>query len=60
MNSKISAERKESRRLPECVEDNFLTHVVSEPTREDAPLDVLFAKRGLVGDVMVRFYFLKK
>jgi len=38
-----------------CVENNFLTQLVSEPTREGAPLDLFFANRdGLVGDVMVR------
>ena len=30
-----------------------MTQLVSEPTREAAPLDLLFANRGLVGDVMV-------
>ncbi|GAB0203785.1 hypothetical protein GRJ2_002844100 [Grus japonensis] len=36
------------------MEDNFLTQLVSEPTREGAPLDLLFANReGLVGDVMI-------
>ena len=35
------------------MEDNFLT-AGSEPTREGAPLDLLFVNReGLVGDVMV-------
>ncbi|KAM9590845.1 uncharacterized protein ACIBXB_005894 [Morphnus guianensis] len=49
-----TAERKQSRRFLECVEDNFLTQLVSEPTRESAPLDLLFVNReGLVGDVMV-------
>ena len=49
-----TAERKQSRRFLECVEDNFLTQLVSEPTREGAPLDLLFMNReGLVGDVMV-------
>ncbi|GAB0203729.1 hypothetical protein GRJ2_002838500 [Grus japonensis] len=48
------AERKQSRRFLECVEDNFLTQLVSEPTREGAPLDLLLVNReGLVGDVMV-------
>jgi len=28
-----TAERKQSRRFLECVEDNFLTQLVSEPTR---------------------------
>ena len=36
------------------MEDKFLTQLVSEPTREGAPLDLLFMNReGLVGDVMV-------
>ncbi|GAB0202630.1 hypothetical protein GRJ2_002728600 [Grus japonensis] len=49
-----TAERKQSRRFLECVEDNFLTQLVSEPTREDASLDLLFTNReGLVGDVVV-------
>ncbi|KAK4825246.1 hypothetical protein QYF61_025645, partial [Mycteria americana] len=49
-----TAERKQSRRFLECVADNFLTQLVREPTREGAPLDLLFTNReGLVGDVMV-------
>ncbi|GAB0179832.1 mitochondrial enolase superfamily member 1 [Grus japonensis] len=48
-----TAERKQSRRFLECVEDNFLTELVSEPTRKVVLLDLLFANReGLVGDVM--------
>ncbi|GAB0203723.1 hypothetical protein GRJ2_002837900 [Grus japonensis] len=48
------AERKQSRRFLECVEDNFLTQLVSEPTREGAPLDLLLVNReGLVGDATV-------
>ncbi|KAK4810854.1 hypothetical protein QYF61_008826 [Mycteria americana] len=48
-----TAERKQSRRFLECVEGNFLTQLVSESTREGAPLDLLFANReGLEGDVM--------
>ncbi|KAK4818426.1 hypothetical protein QYF61_012960, partial [Mycteria americana] len=48
------AERKQSRRFLECVEDNFLTQLVSEPTRGGASLDLLFTNReGLVGDVVV-------
>ena len=36
------------------MEDNFLTQLVSEPTREGALLDLLFVNReGLVGDVVV-------
>ncbi|KAK4811015.1 hypothetical protein QYF61_015719 [Mycteria americana] len=49
-----TAERKQSRRFLECVADNFLTQLVSEPTREGAPLDLLFRNReGLVSHVMV-------
>ena len=35
------------------MEDNFLTQLVSEPTRGCASLDLLFTNRGLVGDVVV-------
>jgi len=36
------------------VEDNFLTQLVSDPTRKGTLLDMLFAVgEGLVGDVMV-------
>ncbi|KAK4820811.1 LOW QUALITY PROTEIN: hypothetical protein QYF61_007205 [Mycteria americana] len=49
-----AAERKQSRRFLECVEDNFLTQLVSEPSRGGASLDLLFTIReGLVGDVVV-------
>ncbi|KAK4830743.1 hypothetical protein QYF61_013193 [Mycteria americana] len=49
-----TAKRKQSRRFLERVADNFLTQLVSEPTREGAPLDLLFMNRdGLVSDVMV-------
>ncbi|XP_072728592.1 cilia- and flagella-associated protein 20 isoform X1 [Ciconia boyciana] len=49
-----TAERKQSRRFLERVADNFLTQLVSEPTREGALLDLLFMNReGLVSDVMV-------
>ncbi|KAK4824952.1 hypothetical protein QYF61_021640 [Mycteria americana] len=49
-----TAERKQSRRFLECVEDNLLTQLVSEPMREGTPLDLLFVNReGLVGDVTV-------
>ncbi|PKU49228.1 rna-directed dna polymerase from mobile element jockey-like [Limosa lapponica baueri] len=49
-----TAERKQSRRFLECMEDNFLTQLVSEPTRKGIPLDLLLVNReGLVGDVMV-------
>jgi len=46
--------RKQSRRFLECVENNFLMQLVSEPTKGDASLDLLFANReGLVGGVVV-------
>ncbi|KAK4824103.1 hypothetical protein QYF61_010623 [Mycteria americana] len=49
-----TAERKQPRRFLEHVADNFLTQLVSEPTREGAPLDLLFTNReGLVSHVMV-------
>ncbi|KAK4807040.1 hypothetical protein QYF61_018381 [Mycteria americana] len=49
-----TAERKQSRKFLECVEDNFLTQLVSEPTRGGASLDLLFTNReGQVGDVVV-------
>ncbi|PKU31484.1 adaptin ear-binding coat-associated protein 1 [Limosa lapponica baueri] len=49
-----TAEREQSRRFLECVEDNFLTQLVREPTRESALLDLLLVNReGLVGDVKV-------
>jgi len=45
-----TAERKQSRRFLECVEDQL----DSEPTRGGASLDLLFTDReGLVGDVVV-------
>jgi len=37
-----TAERKQSRRFLECVEDKFLMQLVSEPTRGGALLDLLF------------------
>ena len=49
-----TAERDQSRRFLECVADNFLTQLVSEPTREGALLDLLFVNReGLVDEVAV-------
>ncbi|KAK4831229.1 hypothetical protein QYF61_016327 [Mycteria americana] len=49
-----TAERKQSRRFLEHVADNFLTQLVSEPTREGTLLDFLFTNReGLVSHVMV-------
>jgi len=40
-----TAERKRFRRFLECAEDNFLTQLVSEPTRGGALLDLLFINR---------------
>jgi len=49
-----TAERKQARKFLECVEENFLTQLVSEPSSGAASLDLLFTNReGLVGDVMV-------
>ena len=50
-NNYNTAERRQSRRFLQCVEDNFLTQLVSETTRGGASLDLLFTNReGLVGD----------
>ena len=44
----------QSRRFLECVQDNFLTQLVDEPTRVGVSLGLLFTNReGLVGDVVV-------
>ena len=48
------AQKKQSRRFLECMEDNFLMQMIREPTRGAAPLGLLFTNReGLVGDVEV-------
>ena len=48
------AQKKQSRRFLEYMEDNFLMQLVRVPMRGAAPLDVLFTNReGLVGDVEV-------
>ncbi|PKU36680.1 adaptin ear-binding coat-associated protein 1 [Limosa lapponica baueri] len=50
-----TAEKEQSRRFLECVEDNFLTQLVSEPTRESTLMDLLLVNReGLMGDVKVQ------
>ncbi|PKU42862.1 hypothetical protein llap_6836 [Limosa lapponica baueri] len=50
-----TAESRQARRFLECMEDNFLTQLVGEPTRGGTSLDLLFTNReGLVGDVVVR------
>ena len=47
-----TAQRKQSERFLECVEDSFLTQLVQEPTRGGALLDLLFTNsEGLLGDV---------
>ncbi|RMC03709.1 hypothetical protein DUI87_19701 [Hirundo rustica rustica] len=49
-----TAEKRQSRTFLECMEDNFLSQLVGEPTRGRTMLDLLFANRGgLVGDVVV-------
>ncbi|PKU36607.1 adaptin ear-binding coat-associated protein 1 [Limosa lapponica baueri] len=49
-----TAESRQARRFLKCMEDNFLTQLVEEPTRGGTLLDLLFThKEGLVGDVEV-------
>ncbi|KAJ7424185.1 hypothetical protein BTVI_07574 [Pitangus sulphuratus] len=49
-----AAEKRQSRRFLECIEDNFLLQLVNEPTRGGALLDPLFTNREeLVGDMVV-------
>ena len=44
----------QSRRFLQSIEDNFLTQVVEEPTRQDVLLDLILTnKEGLVEDVRV-------
>ncbi|GAB0188654.1 mitochondrial enolase superfamily member 1 [Grus japonensis] len=46
-----AAERKQSRKFLECVDDHLLLQVIEEPTRRGAMLDLtLTNKEGLVGD----------
>ena len=40
-----TAERKQSRRFLERVEEKFLTQLLSEPAREGVPLELLFVNR---------------
>ena len=52
--TRMKRQEQHSRRFLECLEDNFLTQLVREPTRGAAPLDLLFAiGECLVGDVEV-------
>ncbi|GAB0199646.1 hypothetical protein GRJ2_002430000 [Grus japonensis] len=50
-----AAERKQSRKFLECVDDNFLLQVTEEPTRRGAVLDLILTnKEGLVRDVKLK------
>lgn len=50
-----TAEKKQSKRLLECMEENFLVQLVNELSRGGASLDLLFTNsEGLMGEVMVR------
>ena len=40
-----TAQRKQSRRFLESMEDSFLTQLVREPTRGGVPLDLLFTEK---------------
>ncbi|RMC11936.1 hypothetical protein DUI87_11065 [Hirundo rustica rustica] len=48
-----TAEKRHSRRFLECMEDNFLSQLVSKPTRGGTVLDLFTNRDGLVGDVGV-------
>ncbi|TRZ07325.1 hypothetical protein HGM15179_019139 [Zosterops borbonicus] len=49
-----TAEKGQSRKFLECMDDNFLSQLVGELTRGDTMLHLLFTNRdGLVGDVVV-------
>ncbi|GAB0183467.1 hypothetical protein GRJ2_000812000 [Grus japonensis] len=50
-----AAERKQSRKFLECVDDSFFRQVMEEPTKRVTVLDlVLTNKEGLVGDVKLK------
>ncbi|GAB0210046.1 hypothetical protein GRJ2_003470400 [Grus japonensis] len=50
-----TAGHKESRKILECIDDNFLLQVIEEPTRRGDVLDlVLTNKEGLVGNVKLK------
>ncbi|GAB0206541.1 mitochondrial enolase superfamily member 1 [Grus japonensis] len=50
-----AAERKQSRKFLECVDDNFLLQVIEESMRRGALLDLILTnKEGLVGDVKLK------
>ncbi|RMC12138.1 hypothetical protein DUI87_11273 [Hirundo rustica rustica] len=49
-----TAEKRQSRKFLECMEDNFLSQLVGEPSSGGTMLDLLYVNRdGLVGDVVV-------
>lgn len=50
-----TAQKQQSDRFLECMEENFLMQLVRKPTRGGVPLDLLFTNReGPVGDMKVR------
>ncbi|GAB0203837.1 hypothetical protein GRJ2_002849300 [Grus japonensis] len=50
-----AAEHKQSRKILECVDDNFLLQVIEEPTRRGATLDLILTnKEGLIGDIKLK------
>ena len=49
-----TASCRQSRRLLECTEDNFLSQVIDGPTRGDAILDLLLTNANeLIGDIRI-------
>ena len=50
-----TARHKQSRRILDCVEDNFLLQVIEEPTRSGDMLDLVLTNReGLAGNVTLQ------
>ena len=50
-----AAERKQSMKFLECVNNNFLLQVIEEPMRRGAMPDLILTnKEGLVGDVKLK------
>ncbi|GAB0176029.1 hypothetical protein GRJ2_000068100 [Grus japonensis] len=50
-----TARHKQSRRFLKCVDGDFVLHVIEEPTKRSAMLDlVLTNKEGLVGNVKLK------
>lgn len=45
---------QQSRRLPECTEDNILSQVIDSPTRGDEILDLMVTNTSeLIGDIKI-------